>query len=93
MNIMCLLYFLCGMMDATANITRGMGKSLVPMIITLVFVCVFRVIWIYTIFETFKTATSVYLSYPITWILAIIGQLIYFAIVYRSLIKQKNADV
>ncbi len=93
MNIMCLLYFLCGMMDATANVTRGMGKSLVPMIITLLFVCVFRVIWIYTIFETFKTATSVYLSYPITWILAIIGQLIYFAIVYRSLIKQKNADV
>ena len=90
MNIMCTFYFLGGMMDATANVTRGMGKSLVPMIITLLFVCVFRIIWIFTIFEKYKSATSVFLSYPITWFIALIGQLIYFAIVYKSLTKDKK---
>jgi putative MATE family efflux protein len=90
MNILCLLYGFCGMMDTTSNVSRGMGKSVVPMIITLVFVCMMRVVWIYTIFKTFNTVQCIYWSYPVTWILAIICQLIYFTIVYKGKIKSKN---
>ena len=88
-NIICLFYGFCGVMDTVANISRGMGKSFVPMIITLVFVCIVRIGWIFTIFKLFGTVECVYWSYPITWFLAIIAQLIYFAIVYKSKTKQK----
>ena len=89
-NIICMFYGLCGMMDTSANVTRGMGKSIIPMIITLIFVCLVRVGWIFTIFKIFNTAECVYWSYPVTWSIATIGQLFYFAIVYRSKTKAKN---
>ena len=88
-NIICMFYGFCGVMDTVANISRGMGKSFVPMIITLVFVCIVRIGWIFTIFKLFGTVECVYWSYPITWFLAIIAQLIYFAIVYKSKTKRK----
>ena len=88
-NIICMFYGFCGVMDTIANISRGMGKSFVPMIITLVFVCIVRIGWIFTIFKLFGTVECVYWSYPITWTLAIIAQLIYFAIVYKSKTKRK----
>lgn len=88
-NIICLFYGFCGVMDTVANISRGIGKSFVPMIITLVFVCIVRIGWIFTVFKLFGTVECVYWSYPITWTLAIIAQLIYFAIVYKSKTKRK----
>lgn len=89
-NIICMFYGLCGMMDTSANVTRGMGKSIIPMIITLIFVCLVRVGWIFTIFKIFNTAECVYWSYPVTWSIATIGQLFYFAIVYRPKTNVKN---
>lgn len=90
MGIMCIFYWLCGIMDVTASTSRGMGKSIVPMIITLFFVCITRIIWIFTVFKIFNTTESIYWSYPITWTLAIIGQLVYFTFVYKS--KMKKVD-
>lgn len=87
LNIICLFYCLCGMMDTSANITRGTGKSIAPMMITLVLVCLVRVVWVFTIFKFFNTAECVYWSYPITWGVATVGQIVYFAIVYRAKTK------
>lgn len=83
-NIMCSIYFTCGIMNAIGNAVRGMGKSVVPMIITMFFVCVFRIIWIYTILPLNNTPATVYISYPISWVLAIIAHFTYFLIVYNS---------
>lgn len=88
-NIMCSIYFTCGIMNAIGNAVRGMGKSVVPMIITMFFVCVFRIIWIYTILPLNNTPATVYISYPISWVLAIIAHFTYFLIVYNS--KKKKA--
>lgn len=71
-------YSLCGLMDVFANVIRGMGYSLTPTVTTLFFVCVFRVIWIYTVFAQLHTADSIYYSYPISWLLA----LFFHAVVY-----------
>lgn len=87
--IICLFYFLCGIMDTVSNVSRGMGKSIVPMIITLICVCAIRIAWLYTIFPIFRSPATVYWSYPITWALAIFFQLIYFIIVYRRFTKTK----
>lgn len=87
--IICLFYFLCGIMDTVSNVSRGMGKSIVPMIITLICVCAIRIAWLYTVFPVFRSPATVYWSYPITWALAIFFQLIYFIIVYRRFTKTK----
>ena len=70
MNIIVAYYLLCGCMDVTSNTVRGLGYSVTPMVTTVFFVCVMRIIWIYTVFPAFKTITSVYWSYPISWALA-----------------------
>ena len=73
-RIVCTVYFLCGIMDALANSMRGMGHSFTPMLLSLLGACVFRIIYIYTIFQFYHTTTVLYLAYPISWILTIILQ-------------------
>ncbi len=86
--IICTTYYLCGMMDVMVGILRGMGYSIAPMIVSLTGVCAFRVVWIYTIFAQFKTLEVLYISYPVTWTITFLIQLIMFLIIYRKLRKQ-----
>ena len=51
---------------------RGIGYSIIPMIVSLIGVCALRVIWIYTIFAQEKTLDSLYISYPISWTVTVI---------------------
>lgn len=62
-------YFLCGTMDVMVGSIRGMGFSIMPMIVSLLGACVFRIIWIYTIFRVINTPECLYYSYPISWAL------------------------
>ncbi|MBQ3049098.1 MAG: MATE family efflux transporter [Oscillospiraceae bacterium] len=89
-------YFLCGIMDVFSGVIRGMGVALPPMIISLIGVCVFRVGWIYTVFQIpqYHTIESIYVSYPISWCLTIIAQLVLYLITLHSAKKKllKNAS-
>ncbi len=71
LKYICSLYFLCGIMDVFVGILRGLGKSITPMIVSLMGACVFRLVWVYTIFqiEQFHTIETIYISYAISWIL------------------------
>jgi len=92
LQIICATYYLCGMMDVMVGILRGMGYAIAPMIISLTGVCVFRIVWIYTIFKKFRTLEVLYLSYPATWLLTFLVQLIMFLIIYKKLRKQDNLN-
>lgn len=92
LQIICATYYLCGMMDVMVGILRGMGYAIAPMIISLTGVCVFRIVWIYTIFKKFRTLEVLYLSYPATWLLTFLVQLIMFLIIYKKLRKQDNSN-
>ena len=65
--IMMSTYFLCSIMDVSGCQIRGMGKSLEPMVITLLGACGLRVLWLYTGFPLNKTLWNLYLSYPLSW--------------------------
>ena len=80
-------YFICGIMDVLTGTIRGMGESLIPMIISVFFVCIFRIIWIFTLFqaETFHTLSWLYASYPVSWTLCIAAQLIAYRIILKKL--------
>ena len=64
-------YFLCGIMDTLVGVLRGLGYSIVPMIVSLVGACGLRIVWIMTIFQIpmFHSLDTIYLSYPVTWLI------------------------
>ena len=67
-NLVAMLpYGLCGVMEVYAGVQRGLGKGLAPTIITLLGVCIFRVICVYTAFRAVMTIEMLFLSYPISW--------------------------
>lgn len=65
----CLPYFVCGLMEVTSYTLRGLGKSLLSMIISVIGVCGFRLAWIFTVFQipAFHTLESLFFSYPLSW--------------------------
>ena len=62
-------YFTCGCMDVMVGQLRGIGYSIMPMIVSLTGACLFRVVWIFTAFAASPTLETLYISYPISWVL------------------------
>ena len=85
MSYICVPYCLCGMMDVMVGGLRGMGYSVMPMIVSLTGACLFRVVWIYTVFQQYRTLECLYISYPISWALTFLVHLVCFTVVYRRL--------
>lgn len=85
-------YFLAGMMDVVVGAIRGLGYSVVPMIVSVFGICVFRVFWIFCIFsqEQYHTIESIYYSYPISWILTLSVQFICFFIIKVKVVDKKR---
>lgn len=84
MHIISVTYFLCGMMDTMVGSIRGIGYSVMPMIVSLLGSCLFRIIWIYTVFQAYHTLDVLYLSYPISWIITFLAHVICFTIVWKK---------
>ncbi len=90
--IMGLTYFLCGVMEVGGGIMRGLGRSITPTVVTLMGSCVFRVVWIYTVFAMFPSPKILYISYPISWLLtAAVHYLCNFAVLKRM--KKEGAFI
>ena len=92
MAYICTPYFLCGIMDVMVGVLRGMGYSIMPMLVSLTGACLFRVVWIYTVFQRIHTLECLYISYPISWALTFLVHLICFAIVYRRILSTQNVN-
>ncbi len=69
MSYMLPLYCLCGLMDVMVGSMRGIGYSIMPMLVSLTGACLFRVLWIMTVFAANPTLDVLYVSYPISWAL------------------------
>lgn len=83
MQMICQVYFLCGMMDVTVGILRGMGYAIMPMLMSLAGACGLRVLWIFTIFRWNRSLFVLYLSYPITWAVTLAAQMICLLVVWK----------
>lgn len=92
MFYICQMYLICGWMDTTCGAMRGLGKSWMPTTVSLLGVCVFRVIWINTVFQVSHTLENIYVSYPISWIATFAVHLICFIVSYRALKKHMTAS-
>lgn len=83
LGVVAATYFLCGMMDVVAGSVRGLGYSVLPMLVSIAGACVFRVIWIFTVFRCIHTQFILYASYPISWVLTMSAHLVCFFLVRR----------
>ncbi|MBP3261492.1 MATE family efflux transporter [Pseudobutyrivibrio sp.] len=89
----CCPYFLCGIMDTLTGGLRGLGRSTVPMIVSLIGACVTRLVWIATYFQLHKTENVLFFSYPGSWLLTLTVHSICLIIVYRAWVKRKSSEV
>lgn len=88
LGIICTTYCLCGMMDVMVGSLRGMGYSVMPMLVSLTGACGLRILWIMTIFREVHTLPCLYWSYPVSWALTFLVHLICFLVVYRKNIRK-----
>ena len=95
LSIVSKTYLLCGIMDVLVGSLRGLGYAVIPMVVTLGGVCLFRLAWIATIFQIprFHTVQIIYLSYPISWVLtfAVLG--ICFAWALRKISRSSGSSL
>ena len=84
MSLICLPYFICGLMDVTTGAVRGLGASFVTMLISIIGVVGIRVGWIATVFAKYHTPEMLFITYLITWVVTFIAQYIAFKIVYNK---------
>ena len=82
-------YFLCGIMEVMVGGLRGMGCSLLPMFVALTGACVFRVVWIFTVFSVSRTLQTLYISYPVSWTITFMAHMICYVVVRKRLQKQE----
>ena len=84
LSIISTMYFLCGLMDVMVGAMRGIGYSILPMIVSLVGACGLRIVWIYTVFVKFRTIDILFISYPVTWTITFLSHLVCYYIVTRK---------
>ena len=89
LQIMGLSYGVSAFMDCAIAGSRGLGKSLVPTIIVIMGSCVFRLVWVYTVFAYFGTIPSLYLLYVFSWSITAVAELLY----YRHSLKTALAQL
>ncbi len=85
MKYICTTYFLCGMMDVTVGSLRGLGYSITPMLVSLTGACAFRVVWIFTVFVWSRSLDTLYVSYPVSWLITAAVQLLCFFIAMKRI--------
>lgn len=90
LSIIAFTYGLCGFMDTIVGSLRGIGYSVIPMIVSLVGVCATRLVWIATVFQIpeYHKIQTVYSIYPISWVITAIAHFITFAYAMKKIKKQ-----
>ncbi len=86
----CLTYFLCGIMDVCSGVLRGLGKAVTSMLISLIGACLFRLVWIWTVFSAELTLDSIFISYPISWLITTAVALLFIHGFLRKLLRKRE---
>ena len=85
-------YFICGLMEVTTGVLRGMGYAMAPMLTAITGVCLFRIAWQLTVFELpgMHTLGGLFMSYPISWLTVGIANLIIYLVLIKKIEKKKG---
>ena len=78
-------YILCGLMDTTCGMVRGLGRAWLPMLVSLTGACLLRIVWIWTFFRWTHTLEMLYISYPISWIVTAAVHAVCYFVIWKKL--------
>jgi putative MATE family efflux protein len=87
MRYIMVTYFLCGLMDTMVGGIRGIGYSVLPMVVSLTGACAFRVIWIFTVFALHRSLEILYISYPVSWAITATAHIICYILIRRKMAR------
>lgn len=90
--IVCGPYFLCGVMDVMTGALRGVGYSMLPMIISLMGACALRILWVATLFRLFPTIQCLMLSYPVSWLLTFLVLVACYFLILKKVLRQYTPE-
>ena len=85
LSVMALSYSVSAFMDNSIAASRGLGRTILPTVMVILGSCVFRILWIYTVFAYFKTIESLYLLYVFSWLITAIAEILYFINIFRKI--------
>ena len=94
MWFMLVVYGLDALMDVQVGSMRGIGYNVLPMLVSLVGACVFRLVWLATVFQipAYHRIETVYIVYPISWTLTALAHGICFFFAYRKVVRTMSPD-
>ena len=78
-------YFMCGLMDLFPGALRGMGYSAIPMLLSIIGTVGTRIVWIFMIFPRHRSLDVLFISYPASWLITIILQVICYFFVRKRI--------
>lgn len=90
MKIIFSTYFMCGIMEVLVGCLRGMGRSILPMIVSLLGACGLRVVWVFTLFKAYPQLETIYISYPVSWTITAFVHFICLLIVMKKINQFQN---
>ena len=78
------------MMDTMVGTLRGIGYSVMPMIVSLMGACVLRLVWLATVFQIpqYHTPECVYWSYPLSWLITLAVHVVCYVWARRRLMRR-----
>ena len=77
LKFFCPFYFLLAIIHVLAGTVRGTGKTIPPMVIILMSLCVFRIIWIQLTLRLFGGMKWIFASYPLSWFVGAVAMILY----------------
>ena len=92
LSMVCAPYFICGVMDVLAGCMRGLGYSILPMLVSLTGACLLRVVWVMTIFQVYHTQQSLYISYPVSWLVTALAHLACYLLLRKRAFRRNGPE-
>lgn len=93
MKYMLIPYFTINFMEVGCAVIRGLGKAFTSTTISLIGACLFRVVWVMTAFKLNPTLGTLYISYPISWLVTGLVFLVYDLVLIKKMIKKRDAEL
>lgn len=83
-------YFICNLMDLLPGAMRSFGCSTVPMLLSVIGTVGTRIFWIYCVFPYHRALDVLFISYPLSWLITVVMQIIYFYFAWKKMIRSEN---
>ncbi len=77
MKYFCPFYWMLAILHSLAGTVRGTGKSVPPMVVLLVSLCLFRILWIQFVLPHYPSIEGIFILYPVSWLVGAVLMILY----------------